>query len=74
MPVYNDWHAAEAMCRALDREFLNLDEHFQIILVDDGSEERPAQQIPVRPLSTATSVGILELTRNVGHYGRCRPL
>ena len=65
IPVFNDFHSAELLIRALDPI---LDTHAlpsRVVLVDDGSPGSPTPRIP--PLGAIASVDVLRLRRNLGH-------
>lgn len=64
--LYNDWASAEVLFQAIDREFLQRQWNWQLVLVDDGSQEaRPPDFL--HSLVSFTSVEIVVLRRNVGH-------
>ena len=65
IPVFNDFHSAELLIRALDPI---LDAHAlpsRVVLVDDGSPGSPTPRLP--PLGAIASVDVLRLRRNLGH-------
>jgi len=67
MPVFNDWAAAELLCRHLDRVLAARPERFAVLLVDDGSMSVPEGRWPIEPLQRIDDVVMLRLTRNLGH-------
>jgi hypothetical protein len=63
MPVYNDWEAAAALCGHLAQQLAARREHFDILLINDGSTDIP----PALPAGGGgIAVGVLDLVRNIG--------
>ena len=68
MPVYNDWEAAGALCRMLDEGCAALkNARVSVVLVDDGSEQRAADDLASWQPRHLTGITIVRLRRNVGH-------
>lgn len=65
IPVFNDWESAGRLLEQLDEVAPQLDPDVRVILVDDGSDEPPPQELP--PLASIARVDVLQLRRNVGH-------
>ena len=64
IPIHNDWTSAKLLVEALDRALLQSGYPSHVILVDDGSTERP----PLVPtLSWIKSIRIIRLAVNLGH-------
>lgn len=66
VPLYNDWQNAERLIQQLSAAFKNQDVHLHILLVDDGSIQKPDLSVP-RDGEVIHRVEILSLCRNVGH-------
>src|SRR6188472_3414941 len=67
MPVFQDFAAANLVCRAVDAELSRVaDVEARILLVDDGTLGGQAAWSPFTPQSLR-GIDILELRRNLGH-------
>jgi hypothetical protein len=66
-PVYNDWSAVQLLLPQLDAELAKHHLSARLVLVDDGSYERPPEQLAARVAGAITEIRILTLRRNVGH-------
>jgi hypothetical protein len=67
MPVFRDFDAASAVCRALDAELARLPQvSARILLVDDGSPTGTTGWTAFTP-SALARIDVLALRRNLGH-------
>jgi polyisoprenyl-phosphate glycosyltransferase len=67
MPVFDDFEAANLVCRALDEVLTPLgDVAARVLLLDDGSPRGCTGWAPFAPRSL-TRIELLELRRNLGH-------
>src|SRR5690349_14577290 len=67
MPVFRDFDAAAAVCRALDAELARLPAvNARILLVDDGSPTGTSGWTAFTPAALAR-IDVLSLRRNLGH-------
>ena len=64
IPIHNDWTSAQLLVTALDRVLSQLAQPCHVILVDDGSTERPGFMADV---SWISSIRIVRLAVNLGH-------
>ena len=68
IPVFDDWDAADLLCRDLDRALTGLSEaQVRIYLLDDGSSTAPPPQAFAWPAQGVRSIASVRLRRNVGH-------
>jgi hypothetical protein len=66
MPVFNDWTSALLLVQRLDAVAGRLDLPVSVLLIDDGSSERPPTCL-TDPLKAIQAVEVLQLRRNLGH-------
>lgn len=66
IPVYNDWPAVALLLKGLDECAQQWPFITEVLLVDDGSTEGPAETFAAN-LAHVSSVEILRLHRNLGH-------
>ena len=66
-PVYNDWSAVQLLLPTLDAALAAHHLRARLLLVDDGSYERPPDQLGARVAGAITEIRLLTLRRNVGH-------
>lgn len=64
IPIHNDWTSAQYLVTALDRVLSHSAQPCHVILVDDGSTERP---MFVTSVSWIKSIRIVRLAVNLGH-------
>jgi glycosyltransferase involved in cell wall biosynthesis len=67
IPVFNDWTAVQQLAGQLDGVLGIRELSGRLVLVDDGSTERPAEPFLEVPLKNLESIQVLELKRNLGH-------
>ena len=68
IPIFDDWDAADLLCRDLDRALTGLSEaQVRIYLLDDGSSTAPPPQAFAWPAKGVRSIVSVRLRRNVGH-------
>ena len=68
IPIFDDWDAADLLCRDLDRALTALSEaQVRIYLLDDGSSTAPPPQAFAWPAKGVRSIASVRLRRNVGH-------
>lgn len=66
-PVYNDWSSVQLLLPKLDAELAAHHLRARLLLIDDGSFERPPEQLGARVTGAISEIRILTLRRNVGH-------
>jgi polyisoprenyl-phosphate glycosyltransferase len=68
IPVFDDWDAADLLCRELDRAAETLTGVLlRIYLIDDGSSTAPPAQAFSWTPRSLHGVSVVRLRRNVGH-------
>jgi polyisoprenyl-phosphate glycosyltransferase len=67
MPVHDDWASAAGLLRKLDKTLSGSDCTVEILLVDDGSVQRPSREKFRFDFSVIRVLRILRLRRNLGH-------
>jgi glycosyltransferase involved in cell wall biosynthesis len=65
--VYNDWTAAGALFRLLDRELGSASLSAEMLVVDDGSTEAPSEPLPASSFQALRPLRVLRLRKNLGH-------
>jgi len=67
MPIYNDWQSAAHLIRDCDRALALAGRQARVLLVDDGSDEDPGDDLDrVQPVAIS-HIDILHLRCNLGH-------
>ena len=66
-PVLNDWIAARELLFRLDAAFAPKADTVSILIVDDGSSEKPPADFGVGPYTCLREVGVIKLKKNLGH-------
>ena len=66
-PVLNDWVSARELLRQLDTSFAATTDTVSVLLIDDGSTEKPAADFGTGPYSHLQEVSLLKLKKNLGH-------
>jgi len=66
IPVYNDWASVSELLAHLSEIVQGRHEQFQLLLVDDASDERPPSYFLHSPLGFSEST-LLRLRANLGH-------
>lgn len=66
MPVFNDWRSATMLIDRLDGVLAGADLTADIVMVDDGSQELPPNNLEA-DYKAIRRVGVLALRRNLGH-------
>jgi polyisoprenyl-phosphate glycosyltransferase len=69
IPVFNDWDSLFQLVALLDNQLAGQESHslFHIVVVDDGSLERPPQDWSSLTLRSIAQIELLELRYNLGH-------
>ena len=68
IPVFDDWDAANLLCRELDRAAETLTGVLlRIHLIDDGSSMAPPAQAFSWTPRSLQGISVIRLRRNVGH-------
>jgi hypothetical protein len=67
IPVYDDWEAVRLVLAELDRALSGGSHQAGVLLVDDGSVERPSERVAPAPLQSIEWIDVLVLRRNLGH-------
>jgi len=67
MPLRDDWASAAELIRRLDRTFSECPCILDVLLVDDGSNQRHVTADFQSSFAVVKSIGILRLRRNLGH-------
>jgi hypothetical protein len=66
-PVLNDWVSARELLRQLDAVFAPKADTISVLLIDDGSTEKPQPGFGAGPYTRLQDVSILKLKKNLGH-------
>ncbi len=66
-PVLDDWVSARELLLQLDKAFAPKADTVSVLLIDDGSSEKPAADFGAGPYSRLQDVSILKLKKNLGH-------
>jgi len=66
-PVLDDWVAARELLLRLDSAFAAKPGALSILIVDDGSSEKPPVDFSAGPYSRLREVNVLRLKKNLGH-------
>jgi hypothetical protein len=67
IPVYNDWESAAEVLRQLDAQLDANAWSYQVVMVNDGSQQPPGEPLLNAGLKTIASVKVINLCRNLGH-------
>ena len=67
IPVYNDWESAAEVLRQVDAQLDAKAWSYQVLFVNDGSEEPPGEAILKAGFKAIASVKVINLCRNLGH-------
>jgi len=67
IPVYNDWESVAEVLRQVDAQLDAKAWSYQIVIVNDGSQEAPGESLLKTRLQTIASVKVVNLCRNLGH-------
>lgn len=66
-PVLDDWVPARELLRQLDSAFATKSHTVSVLLIDDGSSEKPPADFGAGPYQRLQDVTILKLKKNLGH-------
>jgi hypothetical protein len=66
IPIFNDWSVVALLLPHMDRVMKGHGLEAEVVLIDDGSTVPPSTFV-CPPLEAISSVGVLELRRNLGH-------
>ena len=66
-PVLDDWVAARELLLRLDSAFAPKADTVSVLLVDDGSSEKPPADFGAGPYTRLGDVAVLKLKKNLGH-------
>jgi glycosyltransferase involved in cell wall biosynthesis len=67
MPVYNDWPVAFTLLERVDATLSDAGLSADVLLVDDGSSQTHASELPAMEYRAIGAVSVLRLRRNLGH-------
>ncbi len=67
MPVFNDWESVKRLLPRIAEQLQVANAHADVLLVDDGSKERPPSDWGDGINEHLRTVRIVRLYRNVGH-------
>jgi glycosyltransferase involved in cell wall biosynthesis len=67
VPVFDDWDSVRELARRLDDAFADRGPHARLVVVDDGSIQRPRAGDLSGPYRSFAEVEVLHLARNLGH-------
>ena len=67
IPVYNDWESAAEVLRQMDAQLEAKAWSYQVVIVNDGSQEPPDEPLLKTGLKAIASVKVINLCRNLGH-------
>ena len=67
MPIYNDWRSLLLLLPDLQNELYSSGLRARLLLVDDGSTEKPPSDLSKLTLPSIERIDILSLRRNLGH-------
>jgi len=67
MPVFNDWQVVTVLLGKLDEVAAGLAADLELLLVDDGSTQRPQEHLQLPALRHIRGLRILQLRRNLHH-------
>lgn len=67
LPLRDDWKSAAELIRLLDEVLQGCRHNFQILVVDDASEQRATYDTFQGPFSAVCGIRVLRLRRNLGH-------
>ena len=66
VPVYNEVECVEPLCRALHDAVSPLDLNYELLLIDDGSDDGSWERL-VELQATTPKLRLLRFRRNFGH-------
>lgn len=67
IPVLDDWESVSLLVQRIDHALVEAAGEFHLVVVDDGSSQRPETSLHAVPLGSLGSVSILTLRHNLGH-------
>ncbi len=68
IPIYNDWNSVRKLVENIDKEIVNLDIDFSVIIINDAStQKKPEYEFKYQNLK---SIKVIHMIKNRGH-GRC---
>jgi glycosyltransferase involved in cell wall biosynthesis len=66
-PVLDDWIAARELLSRLDSAFAAKADTVSVLIVDDGSSEKPPEGFGAGPYARLREISVLRLKKNLGH-------